>query len=282
VSPRLPADIPTSSPSARIWGRVAALLGRRGAQAEPSERDLERAQLRAYAEDLRNSYARELHRSRELEDSYIASVKSLAAAVEAKDEYTGGHIQRVHALGLLLAEVVAPEEATEPQLSYGFLLHDLGKLAVPDAVLNKPGKLDEDDWEQIRQHPEQGAKILSASPFLHRALDVVRHHHESWDGSGYPAGLRGEEIPLWARIFAVVDTVDAVTSDRPYRAARPLGAAIHELRKGAGSQFDPACVEAFLRIDRQSIECLLQDRGGRPADPDDAPVTDLSLNAKAG
>jgi HD-GYP domain-containing protein (c-di-GMP phosphodiesterase class II) len=238
VSPSLPSDIPTNPTS-----------------------DLESAQLRAYAEDVRNSYARELRRTQELKDSYLATVKTLAAAVEAKDEYTGGHIQRVHALGLLLARVIAPEEADEAQLSYGFLLHDIGKLAVADAVLNKPGKLDEEDWRLIKQHPEQGAKILSAIPFLDRALDVVRHHHERWDGTGYPAGLSGEEIPLWARIFAVVDTVDAITSDRPYRPARSLDAALDELREGAGTQFDPICVEAFERLDRSAIECLLQERG---------------------
>jgi HD-GYP domain-containing protein (c-di-GMP phosphodiesterase class II) len=274
----LSSDIPTTSATARVWGRAAAFFRGRRSGPDRSERDLERAQLRAYAEDARNSYARELRRTQELKDSYLATVKSLAAAVEAKDEYTGGHIQRVHALGLLLAEVVIPEQAGEPELSYGFLLHDIGKLAVPDAVLNKPGKLDEEEWRLLKQHPEQGAKILSAISFLDRALDVVRHHHERWDGGGYPDGLRGEEIPLWARIFAVVDTVDAVTSDRPYRAARPLGAAIHELRKEAGTQFDPACVEAFLRVDRPAIEALLHDRGAPVADSSHATVADLSLN----
>jgi HD-GYP domain-containing protein (c-di-GMP phosphodiesterase class II) len=126
----------------------------------------------------------------------MATVKTLAAAVEAKDEYTGGHIQRVHALGLLLADVVIPDEARDPQFSYGLLLHDIGKLAVPDDVLNKPAALDEGEWDLIEQHPEQGAKILAPIPFLGRALDVVRHHHERWDGNGYPAGLRGEEIPI--------------------------------------------------------------------------------------
>lgn len=229
--------------------------------------DLESAQLRAYAEDVRKSYARELRRTQELEASYLATVKTLAAAVEAKDEYTGGHIQRVHALGLLLARVLVPDEAGESQLSYGFLLHDIGKLAVPDAVLNKPGKLDEGEWRLIKQHPDQGAKILSAIPFLDRALDVVRHHHERWDGTGYPAGLSGEQIPLWARIFAVVDTVDAITSDRPYRPARSLDVAFDELREASGTQFDPVCLEAFRRLDRAAIAVLLQDRGEQSSEP---------------
>jgi diguanylate cyclase (GGDEF)-like protein len=234
---------------------------RRGeSEVERSKRDLERAQLRAYAEDVRSSYARELYRTQELKESYLATVKTLAAAVEAKDEYTGGHIQRVHAIGLLLAKEVNPGSATDAELSYGFLLHDVGKLAVPDAVLNKPGKLTAEEWGLMKLHPEQGAAILSAVPFLGTALEVVRHHHERWDGSGYPDGLQGEEIPLWARLFAVVDTVDAITSDRPYRAAQSLDVAIAELRKGAGSQFDPACVEAFARVDRAETETLLQRR----------------------
>ena len=191
----------------------------------------------------------------------MATVKTLAAAVEAKDDYTGGHIHRVHALGQLLADEMIPEDAGDPQLSYGFLLHDIGKLAVPDAVLNKPGPLVEEEWRLIKEHPEQGANILSAVPFLSRALDVVRYHHERWDGSGYPLGLRGEEIPLWARIFAVVDTVDAVTSDRPYRRGRPLEAASEELSNAAGSQLDPSCVASFLEVDRNKAKALLQHAG---------------------
>ncbi len=250
-------------------------------EVERSKRDLERAQLRAYAEDVRNSYARELHRSQELKESYLATVKTMAAAVEAKDEYTGGHIQRVHAIGLLLAKELIPACAGDAQLSYGFLLHDVGKLAVPDAVLNKPGKLNEDEWELMKLHPEQGAAILSAVPFLGKALEVVRHHHERWDGAGYPDGLQGEEIPLWARIFAVVDTVDAITSDRPYRAAQSLDVAIAELRKGAGSQFDSACVEAFARVDRMELETLLEHRVDELPGLNDVAVPEFSLEASA-
>jgi cyclic di-GMP phosphodiesterase len=220
--------------------------------------ELDRAQLRAYAADVRNSYLRERRRSQELSDSYLATVKALAAAVEAKDDYTGGHIQRVHDLGLLLARTVAPDEAADAQLAFGFLLHDIGKLAIPDAVLNKPDELDEHEWELMREHPDHGARILAQVPFLNRALDVVRHHHERWDGAGYPDGLVGEEIPLWARIFAVVDTVDAITSDRPYRAGRSLDEALDELSAASGRQFDPVCVEAFERLDRDAVEERLQ------------------------
>ncbi|MEJ7785599.1 MAG: diguanylate cyclase [Solirubrobacteraceae bacterium] len=253
--------------------------GRSQAEVNERERELERAQLRAYAEDVRNSYTRELLRSQELRESYLATVKTMAAAVEAKDEYTGGHIQRVHAIGLLLARELVPASAKDAQLSYGFLLHDVGKLAVPDAVLNKAGKLTEDEWKLMKLHPEQGTAILSAVPFLGKALEVVRHHHERWDGAGYPDGLQGEEIPLWARIFAVVDTVDAITSDRPYRGAQSLDVAIAELRKGAGSQFDSACVEAFARVDRVELETLLEHRPDALPALNDVAMPEFSLEA---
>jgi HD-GYP domain-containing protein (c-di-GMP phosphodiesterase class II) len=248
---------------------------------QSSDRDLERAQLRAYAEDVRNSYTRELQRSQQLKDTYMATVKALAAAVEAKDDCTGGHIQRVHALGMLLARAIVPEEAGDAQLACGFLLHDVGKLAVPDAVLNKPGPLDADEWDLMREHPEKGAKILSTIPFLDRALDIVRHHHERWDGTGYPAGLQGEEIPLWARIFAVVDTVDAITSDRPYRRGRPLDVAIRELRAGADAQFDPTCAAAFEHLDREAVERLLEHRGEPHRELDEIAMPEFSLKSHA-
>jgi ribonuclease P protein subunit RPR2 len=220
--------------------------------------DNEQAQMRAYAEAVRESYIKGLQRAEQLKQNYLATVLTLASAVEAKDDYTGGHIHRVHDLGLLLARSIVPLEIDDPHLAYGFLLHDIGKLAVPDAVLNKPGKLDDEEWELMRGHPEAGVRILAPIPFLGRALDVVRHHHERWDGCGYPDGLAGEDIPRWARIFAVVDTVDAVTSDRPYRAGMPLRVALEEIEKGAGTQFDPACVEGFLRLDRDHVERLIQ------------------------
>ena len=218
-----------------------------------SERRLEQAQLAAYAKDVRESFGRELRRARELEHSYFHTVRALAAAVEAKDDYTGGHIQRVHEIGLLLAKAVAPDEADNPQLAYGFLLHDIGKLAVPDAVLKKAGPLTDAEWLLMRRHPEAGARILDAVPFLDRAVDVVLHHHERWDGRGYPAGLQEDGIPLWARIFAVADTVDAITSTRPYRRGRPLEHAVEEIVARAGTQFDPECANALAEIDHGAI-----------------------------
>jgi cyclic di-GMP phosphodiesterase len=222
-----------------------------------SEQRLEQAQLEAYARDVRASFGRELRRARELERSYFHTVRALAAAVEAKDGYTGAHIQRVHAIGLLLARMVAPEQADDPQLAYGFLLHDIGKLSIPDAVLRKPGPLTDGEWTLMRRHPEAGARILDAVPFLDRAVDVVMHHHERWDGDGYPAGLGGDEIPLWARIFSVADTVDAMTSDRPYRPGRSLDEAIDEILSRAGSQFDPDCATALADLDHGAVRDLV-------------------------
>src|SRR3954465_2563985 len=230
-----------------------------GPAGAPVARDIpdarpEQAQLQAYAKDVRESFGRELRRARELERSYFHTVRALAAAVEAKDGYTGAHIQRVHAIGLLLAREVAPEQAADPQLAYGFLLHDIGKLSVPDAVLKKPGPLTDTEWTLMRRHPEAGARILDAIPFLDKAVDVVLHHHERWDGRGYPAGLQEDGIPLWARIFSVADTVDAITSNRPYRRGRPLDQAIDEILSRAGSQFDPGCAHALAEIDQEAME----------------------------
>ena len=229
-------------------GPSVALIAR-----DISERRLEQAQLAAYAKDIRESFGRELRRARELELSYFHTVRALAAAVEAKDDYTGGHIQRVHEIGLLLAKAVAPDEADNPQLAYGFLLHDIGKLAVPDAVLKKAGPLTDAEWLLMRRHPEAGARILDAVPFLDQAVDVVLHHHERWDGRGYPAGLQEDGIPLWARIFSVADTVDAITSTRPYRRGRPLEEAVDEIVARAGTQFDPECANALAEIDHGAI-----------------------------
>jgi PAS domain S-box-containing protein len=226
-----------------------------------SERRLEQAQLQAYAKDVRESFGRELRRAAELERSYFHTVRALAAAVEAKDGYTGAHIQRVHEIGLLLAKAIAPSEADNPQLAYGFLLHDIGKLSVPDAVLKKPGPLTDSEWMLMRRHPEAGARILDAIPFLDRAVDVVLHHHERWDGRGYPAGLEADGIPLWARIFSVADTVDAITSDRPYRPGRPLEQAVEEIVARAGTQFDPECAHAMADLDHAAVRDVVSAGG---------------------
>jgi HD-GYP domain-containing protein (c-di-GMP phosphodiesterase class II) len=204
------------------------------------------------------SLAVERRRGRALAMSYGVTVEALATAIEAKDLTTGGHIERVRRLGLLLASEIVPRETRDSQMAYGFLLHDIGKLAVPDAILRAPGRLTEEQWALMRGHPEEGVRMLSTVPFLDRALDVVRHHHERWDGGGYPDGLRGEEIPLWARIFSVVDALDAMTAERPYRSARSYQAALEEIRRHSGTQFDPMVVEALERIHPAAVEPLLE------------------------
>lgn len=244
-----------TSPAISADGQV---LGVSIAARDISARTQLQEQLQAYAKDVRESYGRELHRLADLEASYHATVEALAVAVEAKDDTTGGHIRRVCQLGLLLAKAHLGSAAEDPQLAYGFLLHDVGKLAVPDAVLNKPGSLDEHEWTLIQAHPEAGARILAPVPFLDSAIDVVRHHHERWDGAGYPARLRGEDIPVAARIFAIVDTVDAMTSDRPYRDGLPLSDALAEVQSKSGTQFDPECVRTFSSIPAHEIQAMLQ------------------------
>lgn len=241
-----------------VLGLQGHVLGVTITARDISVRTQVQAQLAEYARDIRESYGRELHRLADLEASYHATVEALAAAVESKDDTTGGHIRRVCQLGLLLAKAHLGAAADDPQLAYGFLLHDVGKLAVPDAVLNKPGQLDAAEWALIREHPEAGARILAQVPFLDRAIEVVLHHHERWDGTGYPSGLRGEAIPMWARLFAIVDTVDAMTSDRPYRAGMPLQEALTEVRAMSGSQFDPACVETFLSLPCDEVQAMLE------------------------
>lgn len=185
----------------------------------------------------------------QVNEGYLVTVESLAAAVDAKDSYTGSHIDRVEAYGKLLLEVVDPELRDDEQLVWGFRLHDVGKIGVPDRILLKPGPLDDDEWELMRRHPEIGAQIIEAAPFLQGARDIVLHHHERWDGGGYPQGLGGQAIPFGARLFSLVDAYDAMTSDRPYRAAMAIEAALEEILRHQGSQFDPEMVEAMVQVD---------------------------------
>jgi putative nucleotidyltransferase with HDIG domain len=211
-------------------------------------------QLEHYAADLREIFKQERNRAQELRRSYKATVLALANAVEARDAYTGRHAQRVAAYGLRIAHAAGVE--VDPEIEFGFLLHDVGKVAVPDAILFKPGPLSEEERALMVRHPQIGTEILRHIEFLDEAKSVVMHHHERWDGGGYPAGLAGEEIPLQARVFAVADTLDALTTERPYRPASGWTEARQVIRAGSGTQFDPAIVaayetlpdEAFVRI----------------------------------
>jgi ribonuclease P protein subunit RPR2 len=197
-------------------------------------------------------YAIQSHAALEaLRDSYRTTVRALAAALEARDDATRAHASRVTELALSLTAAVAPDLVNDPELEYGFLLHDIGKIGVPDAVVLKPAQLAAHETQQMRGHVAIGEQILSQIPYLSGlASDIVAAHHERWDGSGYPRGLRGDEIPLAARIFAVCDTFDAITSDRPYRLALSIEHGFDEIAKAAGTQFDPAVAEAFVRLMR--------------------------------
>jgi ribonuclease P protein subunit RPR2 len=237
-------------------GHFEDLLGRRLEQA-----NLVYRQLEAYARDVRETYAAEKERAedlaralKELKETYLATVRGLAVAVEAKDEYTAGHLVRVTRYGLMIMHLLAPDLAEEPQFEYGFILHDVGKLGVPDAVLKKPGPLDDREWELMRRHPATGRRILEGIPFLTDAKEIVYSHHERWDGKGYPKGLQGHEVVLGGRVFPIADTFDAMTSDRPYRRALPIDAAIDEIARASGTQFWPDAVEAFLSIPRADLE----------------------------
>ena len=214
-----------------------------------------RAQLVVFAREIGSLHqagqalARELEEAHDgLREVYLATMTSLAHVVEAKDATTRGHLDRTHRYGLALAERVDPELAARPEVGYGFFLHDIGKVGVPEAVLCKPGPLDDAEWAVMREHPAIGAQIVTPMRFLAGAVEIVRTHHERWDGRGYPLGLAGEEIPLAARIFSVVDSFDAMTSDRPYREAMSLERALGEIREGAGTQFDPDIARAFLEL----------------------------------
>jgi HD-GYP domain-containing protein (c-di-GMP phosphodiesterase class II) len=200
-------------------------------------------QLEHYAADLREIFKQERNRAQELRRSYKATVLALANAVEARDAYTGKHAERVAAYGLRIAHAAGVD--VDPQVEFGFLLHDVGKVAVPDAILFKPGPLSEPERALMVRHPQIGSEILRHIDFLDEAKVVVLHHHERWDGTGYPEGLAGEAIPLQARVFAVADTLDALTTDRPYRAAVSWAEARQVIRAASGTQFDPAIVAAY-------------------------------------
>jgi HD-GYP domain-containing protein (c-di-GMP phosphodiesterase class II) len=210
-------------------------------------------QLIVFAHELGQLCRLERSRSEELErvlqglqDMYLATMRSLAQVIEAKDQTTRGHLDRTQALGMALARRIDPALADRPELGYGFFLHDIGKVGIPEHILCKVGPLTSEEWEVVRTHPAVGAKIVAPIRFLGEAALVIRHHHEWFDGGGYPDGLGGTAIPLAARVFAVADSFDAMTSDRPYRSALTHERALEEIREGAGTQFDPGIVSVFV------------------------------------
>ena len=198
--------------------------------------------------------ARDLSRAVvERDRTYDATLTALANALDVRDSETGGHSDRVLQYMELLLEEVGADPGSTQMLRRGALLHDIGKIGVPDNILRKPAVLSESEWVTMKKHPEFGARIVAGIPFLEDVARIVRHHHERWDGRGYPDGLAGEDIPLGARIFAVADSFDAMTSDRPYRRAMTIDEARAEVARCRGTQFDPTVADAFARIGHERL-----------------------------
>jgi ribonuclease P protein subunit RPR2 len=209
-------------------------------------------QLLLYAQDLRRLL--EVERSQRLliQSAYEETVTAFARTLETKDVGTGAHSHRVTKYASQLAEFVDPKLLADPGVKYGFSLHDIGKIAIPDSVLSKPGPLTEAERRVMETHTVIGEQILDRVPLLRgEGLKVIRSHHERWDGTGYPDQLQGEEIPRCARIFSVADTLDAMTSDRPYRRAGTWNAAVSEIIGQTGKQFDPDVVDGFQACEPQ-------------------------------
>ncbi|HHU50731.1 MAG TPA: HD-GYP domain-containing protein [Firmicutes bacterium] len=183
-----------------------------------------------------------------LEENYLATIKALASSIEAKDPYTRGHSERVTKLSLLLGELMGLSSNELLNLKYGGLLHDIGKIGVSELILNKPGSLSAQEFNVIQKHPVIGADIVTPVSFLQGTLPLIRHHHERYDGSGYPDHISSKELPLSVRILTICDAFDAMSSDRPYRKALPLSTCIEELKNKAGSQFDPEIVSIFTNL----------------------------------
>jgi response regulator RpfG family c-di-GMP phosphodiesterase len=216
---------------------------------------LERREYQTLLERRVEEATRDLARAlTELKETYRTTLEALGSALDTRDVGTEAHSRRVVGYALVTARALGVPDKELQDIEHGVLLHDIGKIGIPDAILLKPGPLTSEEWRVMRTHPELGKRLVERVPFLRGALPIVYHHHERWDGTGYPLGLRGEEIPRGARIFAVADAFDAMTFDRPYSKAISFAAAKKELRRCAGTQFDTAVVEAFLSIPEEILE----------------------------
>jgi putative nucleotidyltransferase with HDIG domain len=210
------------------------------------ERSILLSESRRQAKQLEEAYE-------ELEVTYDQTLTSLMSALDARDRETEGHSTRVSRLTCLLAEEIGLNGQQLKAIERGALLHDIGKIGISDTVLHKPGKLTDEEWKMMRIHPNIGARIVEGIPFLEDALSIIRYHHERWDGSGYPTGLKGDEIPIQARIFAVADVFDALTSKRSYRSKASAEEAIQYIKEHSGILFDPFIVEALTKLPYQAF-----------------------------
>lgn len=208
---------------------------------------------RAHEEQRNELTDRLVEKSVQVERSYDATLVALTHALDARDKETEGHSRRVVEYTRLVAVQLGISGTSLKLLCHGALLHDIGKIGVPDAILHKPEKLTEAEWQVMRRHPEIGAAMVEEVEYLAEARRIILHHHERWDGRGYPLGLRGHQITLGARAFAVADTVDAITQDRPYRRGRSFDEAREELIRNRGTQFDPDAVDAFLALSEDQL-----------------------------
>ncbi|HEX6748661.1 MAG TPA: HD domain-containing phosphohydrolase [Longimicrobium sp.] len=231
------------------------------------ERALEHRRLvrenRGYQQHLEGRVAEQ---AKQMESMMVDALRSLATAIDTRDDYTGGHVERVSRYAAATGRELGLSGDELRALWIGAMLHDVGKIGVSDTILRKPGALTPEEYAEMKRHPEIGARVMDSSSFLRPGLPAVLHHQERWDGTGYPAGLRGEEISLHGRIVAVVDCYDAMVTSRPYRGANTDEAAFAEIRACAGTQFDPRVVEAFVRAAER----------GFPQDPDTPVLPDRS------
>lgn len=227
---------------AALWGLLALLV--RGASRTLSSQNAK----------LRERTARLVETNRLLEEGALEAVESLNATVDAKDPYTAGHSQRVQRIAVALGEELGLERQRLEVIRFAGLFHDIGKIAVPDAILTKPSGLTEREYEIVKRHPEDGARIIGRLHRLRDTVPAILHHHERWDGHGYPDRLRGEAIPLEAAIVGLADALDAMTTDRPYSSARSLGDASEEIVRNRGTQFAPEVVDAFVTLVERTPE----------------------------
>jgi putative nucleotidyltransferase with HDIG domain len=227
---------------------VPLLLMRKTQDAYLAHTQRSAQKLRQAAETIQTQNVSLEQANRLLKERSTAAMESLSATVDARDAYTAGHSRRVQQLALAIGRELKLSQAELDLLGHAALFHDIGKLAIPDAILLKPASLTQEEWALMQRHADEGARIIDRLGFLNDAVPAIRHHHERFDGTGYPDGLMGEDIPLGARIIHVADALDSMLTTRIYRAARPAPEALAELRRAAGSQFCPRCVGALERI----------------------------------